>query len=50
MEYMAKDCPYCGDPLTTRDTTALGGDETFEWCETCGRIINEIDMEAIDVN
>lgn len=35
------DCPYCGDPLTTRDTTSLGGDETFEWCETCGRIIME---------
>lgn len=34
-------CPYCGDELTTRDTYGMGGDETFEWCETCGKIISE---------
>jgi len=39
------DCPYCGGELTKSDTFGLGGDEIFEWCDTCGRIINEIDME-----
>lgn len=38
-------CPYCGALLVQRDTYALpGGDETYEWCPDCMRVIENMEV------
>ena len=41
------ECPYCKALLEQRDTYALpGGDETYEWCPDCQRVIEETEVQS----
>lgn len=34
-----KDCPDCGAELVTKDTYGMGGDECWDWCPECERMV-----------
>ncbi len=35
------ECPYCGALLEQRNTYGIGGDECYEYCSECEKIIME---------